>query len=269
MKFFAVLSGAAAVSALGTPAFVKRDAAAVSSAFPQIQSAAAALDSSVKGLTNSNVLNMAAPLESASSNLVSLIQSTTKNVGSGYSAGDAAGLAIPVQSLTTVTEATISDIIAKKSVFDSASLGGVVLSQLQMVYSASQALSSALSAAVPSSFQGAAAALSSPLLAAIQSGVSAYTGDTGSASAGASSAPASTAAPASSSAAAPVSSSAAMVSSSAAAAPVSSSAAASKASTSAATAPTGSTAPISTGAAAANVISVGAAAAALLVAAAL
>ncbi|KAL9110842.1 MAG: hypothetical protein Q9227_004642 [Pyrenula ochraceoflavens] len=185
MKFLLPLFVACATASfIGTPsvkkaALVERDAATVTSAIASIQSATQKLSTAVKGF---NGAAQAPGVQSASEAVVNAIKSGTKAVqGSGpLSQTDALTLTEPVQNLGSLVQSTVNDVISKKSAFDSAGVGSVVLDQLKQQRDASKTFSDTVTSKVPQALQAVAANLASPINNSLNKGVNAYQGESSS-----------------------------------------------------------------------------------------
>ncbi|KAF2189277.1 hypothetical protein K469DRAFT_737163 [Zopfia rhizophila CBS 207.26] len=167
------------------PALVERDVATIKNVINGISGKLTDLDSAVKAFSGDPTR-----LQSASDAVQSAIESGTQNVSNTdpISATDALQLQPIIKSLTASVNTTVNDLIAKKSGFVSAGIGGVVLQALQSQKSASQDLSDAITSKVPEALRGIASQLSSGITDALQRGIVAFQGTESSGGSGSSTA---------------------------------------------------------------------------------
>ncbi|KAF2183585.1 cell wall biogenesis protein [Zopfia rhizophila CBS 207.26] len=167
------------------PALVERDVATIKNVINGISGKLTDLDSAVKAFSGDPTR-----LQSASDAVQSAIESGTQKVSNTdpISATDALQLQPIIESLTASVNTTVNDLIAKKSDFVSAGIGGVVLQALQSQKSASQDLSDAITSKVPEALRGIASQLSSGITDALQRGIIAFQGTESSGGSGSSTA---------------------------------------------------------------------------------
>lgn len=172
MRFSAILVTLGLTGALATPTLTSRQNAPAAGVISDIQAQVSAVASAVSAFNGGDPK----PVEDASTKLVSVITSGTQKVSSGpdMTTTDALGLTQPVQDLTKQVQGVINDLISKKDQFVKANAGPTVYKNLQEQYTASDNLSKAISAKVPSSLSDIASQLSAGITAAIQKGIDAY-----------------------------------------------------------------------------------------------
>ncbi|PYH85642.1 hypothetical protein BO82DRAFT_164960 [Aspergillus uvarum CBS 121591] len=154
------------------PSLVERDVAAVTSVLADIETKVKALDSAINSYSGGDP----SKVESASSDLVSTINSGTSTVtgSDDLSSTDALEIPGPVQDLTKDVQTAVNDLISKKDQFVSAGAGATVYQQLQKQYTAAKNLADALTSKVPDSLSSLASSLSAGITDAIQKGVDEY-----------------------------------------------------------------------------------------------
>ncbi|KAF7169307.1 hypothetical protein CNMCM6106_004219 [Aspergillus hiratsukae] len=152
MRFSAILVTLGLTGALATPTLTSRQTAPAVGVISDIQAQVSEVASAVSAFDGADPK----PVEDASTKLVSIINSGVQTVSSGpdMSTTDALALTGPVQDLTKQVEGVIDDLIAKKDQFVSAGAGPTVYQNLQDQYAASDKLSKAISAKVPSELSG-------------------------------------------------------------------------------------------------------------------
>jgi len=169
------------VIALATSAsaiLVARDLSTIQNVLNGISSDTDALTKAVQGFSGS-----AQPVIDASTKLVSDIKAgiTTVSGTSPLTETDAVQLTSYVQGLNTSIANSVSDVIAKKPAFVSASQAGTVLQALKDQKASSDILSSTITSKVPTGLQGLASQLSSGISASLQRAIDAYAGSSSSA----------------------------------------------------------------------------------------
>lgn len=181
---FSILALGFAACALAAPtadeALVKRGLTTIERVITSVEDKTVALTSAINSYTGGKP----SAIQSASDALISTITAgvTTVKATSPMNESEALNLANYVVALTKDVNASISALEAKKADFAKGCAIPLVQKSLQTQYSASQALSSAITSKVPTGLQKLAASLSAGITKDIDQGIAFYKGATNDAS---------------------------------------------------------------------------------------
>jgi hypothetical protein len=150
---------------------VKRDLATFEGIISDIAAQVDALTSAVNAFSGDG-----GAVQGASSKLVTIINDGVTKAKSQpqLTQSEALQLTKPVQDLTDKVNTDVDAVIAKKSAFVGAGLGGSIKASLKQQYDAANALADAISGKVPPELAGVAKELSAGIANAIQRGIDAY-----------------------------------------------------------------------------------------------
>jgi hypothetical protein len=168
-------------SAIAAPSknILKRDLQAFKDAFGAVSSAIMTFDTAVKALTSTADVGTALPdLTDKSNAIVTALQSGTTSVSAQpvLSLTDAINLLSLSSTLTSNANATVTDLISKKSFIDAAGEDGFVVTQLTNVKTAAQAFIAAVVSKVPDSVKSIANSQASQVITALNTGITTFGG---------------------------------------------------------------------------------------------
>lgn len=175
MQFKTLLSAALFGAALA-------DLQTIQSAITSVNSALTTLDTSIKAIQGTQdtqtVLTNSQAVQTAITGATTQVQGT-----SAISLTDALQLQQSAQGLTTTANTTVSDLIAKKQIIQSAGQTQTTLQSLQGQQQAANGLAQAITSKVPSGVQNIAMQQTMQISAALNNGIAAFGGQPGAAAA--------------------------------------------------------------------------------------
>jgi len=168
-------------SAIAAPSksILKRDLQAFKDAFGAVSSALTTFDTAIQALTPSTDVGAVLPdLTDKSNAIVTVLQSGTTSISAQpvLSLTDAVSLLSLSSTLTGNANATVNDLISKKSIIDAAGQDAFVVTQLTNVKTASQAFIAAVVSKVPDSVKSIANSQASQVITALNRGITAFGG---------------------------------------------------------------------------------------------